>query len=290
MKMGKVVAIILNYNSSRDCSKCVEYLKKQDYEELEVVVVDNASTHEGEIERLRRVCMENNVELLLNMSNRGYSAGNNVGIKRAIECGAEWCLIINPDVELRDNSYIRMVMNLVKEWSDVAIIGSNVVLPSGAWQNPQRESGFWEDLCWPFQVIKSKIDKKSNRYLCDRKTGYCEKVCGACFFISSETVKRIGYLDEGVFMYSEEAILSAQIKKIGKKVLYINDITAYHEHYAAKKELASTRMVQFIESRLYYYKKFSEYTTVQKVLLRISLNFEKIYWKSRGSKFWKRED
>lgn len=288
--MEKVVAVILNYNSSGDCSKCMEYLKRQDYENLEVVVVDNASTYEGEIERLKKACMDNNVELLENASNAGFSAGNNVGIKKAIKDGADWCLIINPDVELRDRSYVSMVMELVNQWSDVAVIGSNVVLPSGAWQNPQRESGFWEDLLWPLQVIKSKIDKKSNRYLCERKTGYCEKVSGACFFISSDALKEIGYLDEGVFMYSEEAILAAQIKKIGKKMLYINEVTAYHEHYSAKKELSNIRMLQFIESRLYYYKKFSEYSSIQKTLLGISLGLEKLYWKFREDKFWKKEN
>lgn len=280
--MEKVVAIILNYNSRNDCSKCMEYLKKQDYDNLKVLVVDNASTYENEVEELKKVCVNNGVELLQNVSNSGFSSGNNIGIKRALADNADWCLIINPDVELRDRSYISMAIKMVRKWLDVAVIGTDVVLPSGVRQNPQRESSFWEDLLWPIQAIKTKIDKKSNRYLCECKTGYCEKVCGACFFISADAVKRIGYLDEGVFMYSEEAILSAQIKKIGKKELYINEVTAYHEHYASSKEPVSTRMIKFIESRLYYYDKFSEYSSIQKVMLKISLGLEKKYWKFKG--------
>ena len=43
MSTEKVYAIILNYNSFSDTKKCIEHLKKQNYENLRIVVVDNAS-------------------------------------------------------------------------------------------------------------------------------------------------------------------------------------------------------------------------------------------------------
>ena len=42
--MSKVMAVILNYNTLEDSIKCSELLRKQDYKDLEIVIVDNGST------------------------------------------------------------------------------------------------------------------------------------------------------------------------------------------------------------------------------------------------------
>ena len=42
--MNKIVAVILNYNSCEDTEKCVRYIKEQNYDNLDIVIVDNAST------------------------------------------------------------------------------------------------------------------------------------------------------------------------------------------------------------------------------------------------------
>ena len=44
--MMKVPVILLNYNSSADCTKCVSDLKQQEGVELEIIIVDNCSRKE----------------------------------------------------------------------------------------------------------------------------------------------------------------------------------------------------------------------------------------------------
>ena len=44
--MMKVPVILLNYNSSADCCKCVADLKRQEGGELEIIIVDNCSRKE----------------------------------------------------------------------------------------------------------------------------------------------------------------------------------------------------------------------------------------------------
>ena len=58
MEMKKVTAIVLNYNSFADCEKCLGFLRKQDYPNLSIIVVDNCSTMEGEQKRLEEICEE----------------------------------------------------------------------------------------------------------------------------------------------------------------------------------------------------------------------------------------
>lgn len=280
--MEKVVAIILNYNTSDDCDKCLSYLYKQDYEELNIVIVDNASPKSGEKERLDFLREKYGCDLVLSDSNDGFSAGNNIGLKWAAKNNADWALIINPDVELRDSHYISFVIKEKNKWNDLAVIGTDVRLPSGERQNPQRESTYWESVLWPLEIIKSKVDKKKNRYLCEDKTGYCEKVTGACFFISIPFVQSIGYLDQNVFMYSEEAILCAQVRRANKRTLYISNIQANHEHFSSKKANVSSRMIGFIKSRIYYYKKYVCKSFISYFLVKASLEIELLYWRKRN--------
>lgn len=273
-----VAAVVLNYNSSSDCRKCVSYLSRQIYPNLSIILVDNASTMRGEMEELNRLKQEHNLQLIFSEANRGFSAGNNIGLRAAVQNGAEWMLVINPDVELRESDYISKVMNEVRNWPDSAVIGTNVLLPSGQKQNPIRELRFWEEFFWPIDWIKKKL-KIWDGYRVEDVTGYCEKLSGCCFFISRDFLKQINYLDEHVFMYSEEPILAKQVVRAGYRELYIHEATAYHQHFSSQKGNAKKRMQMLFESRKYYLVNYSGYSTFALKLLLFSKKIQNLFWK-----------
>ena len=141
--MKRIAVVLLNYNSSADCDKCIEFLLKQTYPIEKIIVIDNNSSI-SDVEALKRVCNKSEtIELILNKENRGFSAGNNIGLIKATELAIDWCLIINPDVELRDENYIDIMLREIEKWSETVLAGSNIVLPTGECQNPQRESTFF---------------------------------------------------------------------------------------------------------------------------------------------------
>lgn len=274
--MEKIVAIILNYNTSKDCEKCLSYILKQDYENISVVIVDNASTNSDEKDRLISLQQKYKFKLLFSERNDGFSAGNNIGLKWAKRTEASWALIINPDVELRDSHYISYVMSEKRKWDEAVVIGTDVRLPSGERQNPQRESTYWEEVLWPMSACKGKFLKIRNIYLCEDTTGYCEKVTGACFFIDLRFVDSIGYLDQHVFMYSEEAILAAQVKKAKAKELYISEVRANHEHYSKQKSPSLDRMRMFDKSRTYYIDNYTSYGKFATNILKLSRKLQNL--------------
>lgn len=59
-----VAAVVLNYNSSSDCRKCVSYLDRQTYPNLSIILVDNASTEQEEADELNRLQQEYNVQVI----------------------------------------------------------------------------------------------------------------------------------------------------------------------------------------------------------------------------------
>ena len=80
----KVPVILLNYNSSADCCKCVADLKRQEGVELEIIIVDNSSRTEDAL-AVEKLAAEQGCTFIAAAENRGYNAGNNIGLRYTIE-------------------------------------------------------------------------------------------------------------------------------------------------------------------------------------------------------------
>ena len=94
----KVPVILLNYNSSADCCKCVADLKRQEDVELEIIIVDNCSRKE-DASAVEQLAAEQGCTFIAAKENRGYNAGNNIGLRYAANKGYKYALIANPDME-----------------------------------------------------------------------------------------------------------------------------------------------------------------------------------------------
>ena len=82
--MMKVPVILLNYNSSADCRKCVADLQRQEGVELEIIIVDNCSRKEDAL-AVEQLAAEQGCTFIAAAENRGYNAGNNIGLRYTIE-------------------------------------------------------------------------------------------------------------------------------------------------------------------------------------------------------------
>lgn len=112
-----------------------------------------------------------------------------------------------------------------------------------------------------------------NGYVVEIKTSndiLVSKVTGCCMLLRMSFASEINYLDENVFLYCEEAILSAQVRKKKGNILYVPSITAIHEHIASEKTRNLWRLRNFIKSRIYYLKNYSSYTSLQIYTIRFS--------------------
>lgn len=94
-----VSVLITTFNSGSVLEACLDSLSQQDYQRLEVIIVDNAST-DGTLELLES--LRNRHRIVCNQTNVGFAAAQNQAMGYA--CG-EWLLSLNPDVIL-DRSFI----------------------------------------------------------------------------------------------------------------------------------------------------------------------------------------
>lgn len=254
----KIAIIILNYNSSTDCRKCISYLKAQQSVETEIIVVDNCSRND-EREDVETLCKEQGCTFIANYENQGYNAGNNVGLRYAAEKGYEFALIANPDMEFPQTDYLATLVAQMQTDDDIVVCGSDIIGADGIHQSPMGKDGNWRgSFGWIKDVFGKR--KKSDTYdFIDnyKENHYCHKVSGCCFMIRTSFLYEINFLDERVFLYCEEAILSRQVEMTGKRMYYLATAQAVHRHVKNEKGDPVKRFKTWGKSRCYYIDKYS---------------------------------
>lgn len=267
----KIAVIILNYNSSDDCRKCVSYLKRQKGVELELVLVDNCSPDCDKVEAL---CHEQGCTFIASSENRGYNAGNNIGLRYAAKKGYKYALIANPDMEFPQPNYVKRLVEVMEQDEEIVVVGSDIVGADGIHQNPLVRDGNWTT---SFNWIKGLLRRKNidayefiDNY---KESHYCAKVSGCCLMLRMDFIREIGFFDEYPFLYCEEPILSRQVEMAEKRMYYISEVQAIHRHIASMKGDPVKRFRQWKRSRLYFIERYGGDSWIGKKIAAFSTIF-----------------
>jgi len=109
---ANIAVVVLNWNRFEDTVQCIESLQSAEYATLQIILVDNAST-DGSAEKLAKKFPE--LKLVRCPKNGGYAAGNNAGIRVAMELGAEYVMVVNNDVVCEKHSVALLVRALLDD-------------------------------------------------------------------------------------------------------------------------------------------------------------------------------
>ena len=104
-----VSVVVLNWNGREDTLACLQSLRGIDYPSFKIHVVDNASSDDS-VSSIRAAFPE--VEIICSARNLGYAGGNNLGIRRALEVGAQYILLLNNDTVVPPLDVERVVSKL----------------------------------------------------------------------------------------------------------------------------------------------------------------------------------
>lgn len=284
MEYYEVAYVILNYNDNDDLFHMLPLLEKQT-QEATFIIVDNNSIEKNYAEIKRWVEGKNSYYitdkelfyqgkfeknkryyLVRNSIDAGFSGGNNVGFRVASLLGIKFALLVSPDVYIQNMSYMEIMLNYMQSEENIVVAGSDIIGLDNLHYSPQNMPTFSEEFFWLFYHFKDASIRKFNytHVISD------EKLHGCCMLFDVAFLKSINYLDENVFMYCEEPILTRRVQKAGGDLLYISDICALHAHDIKKKGNSSLRMLMYIKSRKYYIWKYSRYSYAEKVLLTAS--------------------
>ncbi|MBP2681099.1 MAG: putative glycosyltransferase, partial [Candidatus Krumholzibacteriota bacterium] len=125
----RVAIVVLNWNGKVLTMECLESLASLTYANAEVIVVDNGSS-DGTADAVRKTYGDR-VTIIENPTNLGFAGGNNVGIRRALEGGADYVLLLNNDTVV-DRALVDRLVETITESRNIGIVGPKIYYASPA--------------------------------------------------------------------------------------------------------------------------------------------------------------
>src|SRR5205823_1889527 len=114
----RVGIIILNWNSYQVTSECLLSLRKLNYPNTEIVLVDNGSSDDS-ADRLQNEFPE--IRVLRNPENLGFPGGNNVGIRYVLDRGADYLLLLNNDTVVQPD-FLRELVQVAESDATIGLL------------------------------------------------------------------------------------------------------------------------------------------------------------------------
>ena len=249
---GVVYIVLINYNGFADTLDCVESIRKNKYKNYKIVIVDNQSTDDSQ-QRLKETYAEaSDVILILSGENRGFSGGNNLGIKKALEDGADYIMLLNNDTTVDENCIERLVVKS-KQQKDRAFVTGKILY----YYEPEK---IW------FAGGEYEVHKGSGHHFgvgeIDRGQFNEEKelsfVCGCLVLMSRKCVETVGLMPEEYFLYGEDTAYSLEATRKGIKIIYEPEAAIYHKISASTSKISNLTGYYVIRNRLYIIKKYNQ--------------------------------
>lgn len=258
---NKCACVILNYNDSVTTIDLIHRI--HDYKNInKIIVVDNNSTDDSY--SLLSKYTDQKLVLIKASENKGYGAGNNLGIKYVVDnFDSSYVLISNPDVYFSDDLVLKFI-NTFSIDSNIAVVSAlqkdinGDLIRDIAWKTPTIRDYLFMDT----KLFKKRIDMEShysNSYLYSNNKAEVDCIPGALLMIDTQKFKEIGGYDENMFLYCEETLLSLKIKKMNLKTILITDDSYQHMHSVSINKSIKSKLKQYqmiVNNRFYLLKNY----------------------------------
>lgn len=224
--------ITINYNGSESTKKLLASLGAQTDKDFKIIVIDNASTEE-DVNRLADG-LDGSVIFIKNKENSGFSGGNNLGIKIALENGSDWVLLLNNDTSVETEFIAGLKAKL-------GVLGGIIGLPL----NEEGHLAYAGKIRWFRHTLPHK-----HRPVTHPGANY---VIGGALAIHRDVFKKIGYLDEKYFLYFEDADFSFRALKAGVPVNFLMEPIVSHQVSTTTKKLGSPLLLRYHYRNSFYF-------------------------------------
>lgn len=257
-----VLIIILNYGTYDLTLKMINELHtKLDYDNYSIMVVDNCSSNES-AKVLANRSKDLDYIFIANEKNTGYAAGNNIGIRYAINNRYKYSWILNNDVELREKSVLKELIEILEENEDIACIGPKIYNADSSICAPYcRRPSVWNMTLGVFEDKKYRISKQD-------VAGEVYRIYGCCMLLKNKAMDEIDCMDERTFLYGEEAILSERLIQKGYRTYYDPAVSVTHlGSVSMKKASPDSKKRQILEqekSRELYLKEYRHFSWIDR--------------------------
>lgn len=248
----RVSVVVVSYESREDVDACLRSLAAHGGREIEVIVVDNAST-DGTADRVAEA--HPSATLIREPVNRGFGAACNRG---AAAARAPYVLFLNPDAEVTAGA-IDALAGVLDAEPDVAIVGPRTVNEDGT---PQVSFGPALTLVaeWRQRRLVLGVKRRDPKALRRAEAlaaaaSEPDWVSGSCLMARRHVFAQLDGFDEGFFLYEEDVDLCVRARAAGWRVRYEPAALVRHRLGRSMQRLEARARVEYYRSHLRYYRK-----------------------------------
>lgn len=239
----KVSIIILNWNGKEDTIECLESLKHITYPNYEILLVDNGST-DGSMECFRERYPE--IEIIENGENLGFAEGNNVAIRRVVEKGTNYVLLLNNDT-IVDSDFLTELVKVLENDTHIGIVGPTVY----NYPRTDRIQSAGGKICWNKGKTLHLTNKDDIRL---DKTRDVDYIMGCSLLTKCELFKKIGYLNKNYFAYWEETDWCVRAKKAGYRIVHVPASKIWHKGGSTSRKTSGFYEYQMTRNMFWFMK------------------------------------
>jgi GT2 family glycosyltransferase len=219
MSLPLVVTIILNTNRCEDTLVCLESLLANTYRNHKAIVLDNQST-DGSVSRIRSAFPQ--VQILELQQNLGYAGNNNVGIRAAMQQGADWIFVLNEDTALASDCLAQLI-EVGKSDPRIGILGP-MVYHHDEPDIIQSAGGilgkYWQS------IHLAKNERDLGQYIHPHAV---EWISGCAILVRHPVIEEVGGIDERFFYYWEETEWCLRAGKAGWRIMHVPQARIWHK-------------------------------------------------------------
>jgi GT2 family glycosyltransferase len=232
-----VSVILLSYNRPQMIVAAVESVINQNWDALEIIVIDNKSSASDSIEEL--ISPYKRVKLIQNQDNLGFTGGMNLGLELAT---GKYIYFTEDDIVLEQNC----IANLLKACKQDPQVGlcSPVMLNLEA--GTIRCAG--GDIVFQPEYKVNLYSAEESYPNQDVTNRYVSFIPGASIFGETQFLRELGGFRADFFMYCEDVDLCVRTLNKGKKILIVSD--AIVRHFEPKSHPVSA-LVQYHRGKNY---------------------------------------
>ncbi len=209
-----VAVIIVNWKKYDITSSCIESILNSTNSNLKIILVDNESDNE----KVKNFKYKNEIKIIQNKKNEGFSKANNIGIDYALKNNYDYTILINNDTIVEKN--LIEVLLKIAQAKNFSVVQPLILNYNGneIWNAGGRINYFFGNF-----ITRNKLGNSLNS-----SHELTEWFTGCCCLFKTKIFKDIGKLDERFFAYYEDVDFSLRLKKYGYKIGFTSKTQIYH--------------------------------------------------------------
>lgn len=219
MSPSRVAIVVLNYRRFAETRECLASVFAGSYPNAGVILLDLGSTRD-QLKSLRE--RHPRLRIVPLSENRGYAGNNNLGIRLALEDGADWVLLLNDDIRIAPDAVAGLTAAGEAD-ARVGIVGP-LVYHHDRPTVIQSAGGRLDPRWWPRHLDANEPDR--GQLTAPRRVDW---VTGCAIQIRRVVVERVGFLDERFFTYWEETEFCLRATRAGWAILNVPEARVWHK-------------------------------------------------------------